>query len=61
MKDKVRDILADKRVRPQELIAQAGAATDLITRTISGLELANQGIDGMIAEIDKHSAELACT
>lgn len=42
MKNKVRDILADKKVKLQELTAQAEAAVDLVTRTISGLELVNQ-------------------
>lgn len=44
MKNKVRDILADKKVKLQELTAQAEAAVDLVTRTISGLELVNQEI-----------------
>ena len=61
MKNKVRDILADKKVKLQELTAQAEAAVDLVTRTISGLELVNQEIDDTVAEIDKYSAELACT
>lgn len=43
MKNKVRDILADKKVKLQELTAQAEA------------------IDDTVAEIDKYSAELACT
>lgn len=42
MKNKVRDILADKKVKLQELTAQAEAAVDLVTKTISGLELVNQ-------------------
>lgn len=61
MKNKVRDILADKKVKLQELTAQAEAAVDIVTRTISGLELVNQEIDDTVAEIDKYSAELACT
>lgn len=61
MRNKVRDILADKKVKLQELTAQAEAAVDLVTRTISGLELVNQEIDDTVAEIDKYSAELACT
>lgn len=36
MRNKVRDILADKKVKLQELAAQAEAAVDLVTRTISG-------------------------
>lgn len=61
MKNKVRDILADKKVKLQELTAQAEAAVDIVTRTISGLELVNQEIDDTVAEIDKYSAELAST
>lgn len=61
MRNKVRGILADKKVKLQELAAQAEAAVDLVTRTISGLELVNQEIDDTVAEIDKYSAELACT
>ena len=61
MKNKVHDILADKKVKLQELTAQAEAAVDIVTRTISGLELVNQEIDDTVAEIDKYSAELACT
>lgn len=61
MRNKVRDILADKKVKLQELAAQAEAAVDLVTRTISGLELVNQEIDDTVAEIDMYSAELACT
>lgn len=60
-KKKVRDILVEKNAKLEELTAQATAAVDLVTRTISGLELVNQEIDDTVSEIDIYMVELAKT
>ena len=41
-KQTAHDILLEKNAKLDELTAQAKAASDLVTRTISGLELVNQ-------------------
>lgn len=61
MKKKPTDILREKQAKLTELTAQADAAVDLVTRTISGLEMVNQEIDDTVAEIDAYSAQLAQT
>ena len=58
---KQRDILLEKQARLSELAAQADAAVDLVTRTISGLETVNQEIDSAVEEIDSYTAQLRQT
>lgn len=60
-KQTVHDILLEKNVKLEELTAQAEAASDLVTRTISGLELVNQEIDDTVAEIDEYTKKLSQT
>lgn len=61
MRKKPQDILREKQAKLTELTAQADAAVDLVTRTISGLEMVNQEIDDTVAEIDSYTAQLTQT
>lgn len=58
MRKKPQDILREKQAKLTELTVQAEAAVDLVTRTISGLELVNQEIDDTVSEIDNYTAQL---
>lgn len=60
-KDKAHDILIEKEAKLVELKQQADEAVDIVTRTISGLEMVNQEIDDTVAEIDQYSERLAKT
>ena len=57
----VHDILKEKQTETALLEREADEAVDLVTRTISGLELINQQISDSMADIDKYAAELAQT
>ena len=57
----VHDILKEKQTEIALLEREADEAVDLVTRTISGLELINQQISDSMADIDKYAAELAQT
>lgn len=61
MRKKPQDILHEKQAKLTELTAQAEAAVELVTRTISGLEMVNQEIDDTMAEIDSYTAQLTQT
>lgn len=54
----VHDILQEKRTEIALLERQADEAVDLVTRTISGLELINQQISDAMTDIDKYIVEL---
>ena len=56
-----KDMLREKQAKLTELTVQGEAAVDLVTRTISGLELINQEIDDTVAEIDGYVKELGKT
>lgn len=60
-KNKAHDILVEKEAKLVELKQQADEAVDIVTRTISGLEMVNQEIDDTVAEIDQYSERLAKT
>lgn len=60
-RNKAHDILVEKEAKLSELTKQADEAVDLVTRTISGLEMVNQEIDDTVAEIDQYSSRLAKT
>lgn len=60
-RNKAHDILVEKEAKLAELTKQADEAVDLVTRTISGLEMVNQEIDDTVAEIDQYSSRLAKT
>lgn len=55
------DILKEKQTEIALLERQADEAVDLVTRTISGLELINQQILDAMADIDNYAAELTRT
>ena len=57
----VHDIQKVKQTEIALLERVADEAVDLVTRTISGLELINQQISDSMADIDKYAAELAQT
>lgn len=57
----IHDILLEKNEKLEELTCMAEAASDLVTRTISGLELINQEIDDTVAEIDDYTEKLNAT
>lgn len=57
----VHDILKEKQTEIALLEREVDEAVDLVTRTISGLELINQQISDSMADIDKYAAELAQT
>ena len=52
------DIISEKQNKLVALTVQAESAIDLVTRTISSLELTNQEIDDTMAEIDGYIAKL---
>ena len=49
------DILQEKTNEVALLTRQANDAVDLVTRTISSLELINQQLDGAMQEIDEYT------
>lgn len=55
------DILREKQQEVERLAQQADDAVELVTRTISRLELINQQIDDAMGEIDTYAADLAKT
>lgn len=55
------DILQEKTNEVALLTRQANDAVDLVTRTISSLELINQQLDGAMQEIDEYTENLAKT
>lgn len=55
------DILREKQLEIERLERQADDAVELVTRTISRLELINQQIDDDMTEIDTYMADLAKT
>lgn len=55
------DILREKQQEVERLGQQADDAVELVTRTISRLELINQQIDDAMGEIDAYTADLAKT
>lgn len=55
------DILREKQQEVERLAQQADDAVELVTRTISRLELINQQIDNAMGEIDTYAADLAKT
>lgn len=55
------DILREKQQEIDRLERQADDAVELVTRTISRLELINQQIDDGMTEIDTYMADLAKT
>lgn len=55
------DILREKQQEIDRLERQADDAVELVTRTISRLELINQQIDDGMAEIDTYMSDLAKT
>ena len=57
----VHDILKEKQAEIALLEHQADEAIDLVTRTISSLELINQQISDGMTDIDNYTAELART
>ena len=57
----VTDILQEKTNEVALLTRQANDAVDLVTRTISSLELINQQLDGAMQEIDEYTENLAKT
>lgn len=58
MRRKFVDIISEKQNKLAALQAQAEDAIDLVTKTISSLELTNQEIDDTMAEIDGYIAKL---
>lgn len=52
------DIVAEKEAKLTQLTQEATNAVDLVTRTISGLELVNQEIEDTVADIDAYSERL---
>lgn len=59
--DVATDILQEKTNEVALLTRQANDAVDLVTRTISSLELINQQLDGAMQEIDEYTENLAKT
>lgn len=55
------DILQEKTNEVALLTRQANDAVDLVTRTISSLELINQQLDGAMQEIDEYTENLVKT
>lgn len=55
------DILQDKTNEVALLTRQADEAVDLVTRTISSLELINQQLDDAMKEIDEYTKNLEKT
>lgn len=55
------DVLAEKNSKLNELKIQAEAAVDVVTKTISNLELINQELDDTINDIDNYVAQLTET
>lgn len=55
------DILQEKTNEVALLTRQANDAVDLVTRTISSLELINQQLDGAMQEIEEYTENLAKT
>lgn len=55
------DILREKQQEIDRLERQADDAVEIVTRTISRLELINQQIDDGMTEIDTYMADLAKT
>lgn len=55
------DILQEKTSEVALLTQQANEAVDLVTRTISSLELINQQLDDAVREIDEYAENLAKT
>lgn len=55
------DILQEKTSEAALLTQQANEAVDLVTRTISSLELINQQLDDAVREIDEYAESLAKT
>ena len=55
------DILQEKTSEVALLTQQANEAVDLVTRTISSLELINQRLDDAVREIDEYAESLAKT
>ena len=60
-KKKPIDVLTEKTSKLNELAAQADRAINVVTSTISGLELINQEYDDTIAEIDSYVSQLNAT
>lgn len=60
-KKKPIDVLTEKTSKLNELAAQADVAINVVTNTISGLELINQEYDDTIAEIDSYVSQLNAT
>jgi len=58
MAKKRADILQQKQAKLQELTAIADDALNVVTSTISGLELINQEIDDTIADIDAYQTQM---
>ncbi len=52
------DILRAKQNRLGELTAQADRAVEMVSRTISSLELINQEINDTVTEIETYTAQL---
>ena len=55
------DILSEKVAAVHALTVESENAVDLVSRTISRLELINQQLDDAMAEIDTYTADLART
>lgn len=60
-KAKLVSILDEKRAKLFDLKAQANCAVNIVSSTISNLELINQEIDDTVTEIDEYTKQLVET